>query len=147
VVAAVVREKKEAAARAALQQVLAASNTAAELEANAKKAGLSASLTGWFAPLEEAPPGALAAAGDLRKELSSLSEKSPVSRKIHPGRGGSFLAVAFSSEQFPDDTEWARRKDALLRGLAEQKKNAMVEAFLSDRRKSAKVEIHPDALK
>jgi len=147
VVAAVVREKKEAAARAALQQVLAASNTAAELEANAKKAGLSASLTGWFAPLEEAPPGALAAAGDLRKDLSSLSEKSPVSRKIHPGRGGSFLAVAFSSEQFPDDAEWARRKDALLRGLAEQKKNAMVEAFLSDRRKSAKVEIHPDALK
>lgn len=147
VVAAVVREKKEAAARAALQQVLAASNTAAELEANAKKAGLSASLTGWFAPLEEAPPGALAAAGDLRKDLSSLSEKSPVSRKIHPGRGGSFLAVAYSSEQLPDDAEWARRKDSFLRGLAEQKKNAMVEAFLSDRRKSAKVEIHPDALK
>jgi len=147
VVAAVVREKKAAAARAALQQVLAASNTAAELEANAKKAGLSASLTGWFAPLEEAPPVALAGAGDLRKDLSSLSEKAPVSRKIHPGRGGSFLAVAFSSERLPDDAEWARRKDGLLRGLAEQKKNAMVEAFLSDRRKSAKVEIHPDALK
>jgi peptidyl-prolyl cis-trans isomerase D len=147
VVAAVVREKKAAAARAALQQVLTASNTAAELEANAKKAGLSASLTGWFAPLAEAPPVALAGAGDLRKDLSSLSEKAPVSRKIYPGRGGSSLAVAFSSEQLPDDAEWARKKDGLLRGLAEQKKNAMVEAFLSDRRKSAKVEIHPEALK
>ncbi|MBS1244988.1 MAG: PpiC-type peptidyl-prolyl cis-trans isomerase [Deltaproteobacteria bacterium] len=147
VVAAAAREKKAAAARAALQQALTASNTAAELEANAKKAGLSASLTGWFAPLTEAPPGALAGAGDLRKDLSSLSEKATVSRKIYPGRGGSSHAVAFSSEQLPDDAEWARKKDDLLRGLAEQKKNAMVEAFLSDRRKSAKVEIHPEALK
>jgi len=147
VVAAAAREKKAAAARAALQQALTASNTAAELEANAKKAGLSVSLTGWFAPLAEAPPGALAGAGDLRKDLSSLSEKAPVSRKIYPGRGGSSHAVAFSSEQLPDDAEWARKKDDLLRGLAEQKKNAMVEAFLSDRRKSAKVEIHPEALK
>lgn len=147
VVAAVVREKKAAAARAALQQVIAASNTAAELEANAKKAGLSSSLTGWFAPLSEEVPEALAGAGDLRKSLSSLSAKAPVHRTVHTGRGGGSLAVAFSAERLPDDAEWAQKKAGLLKGLAEQKKNAMVEAFLSDRLKSAKVEIHPEALK
>jgi peptidyl-prolyl cis-trans isomerase D len=147
VVAAVVREKKAAAARAALQQVVAASNTAAELETNAKRAGLSASSTGWFAPLSEAIPEALAGAGDLRKSLPSLSAKAPVPRTVYTGRGGISLAVAFSAEQLPDDVEWAQKKAGLLKGLAEQKKNAMVEAFLSDRRRSAKVEIHPEALK
>ena len=50
VVAEAAREKKAAAARAALQQVLAVSNTAAELEANASKAGLSSFLTGLVRP-------------------------------------------------------------------------------------------------
>jgi len=147
VVAEVAREKKAAAARAALQQVLASSNTAAELEANAKKAGLSSSLTGWFAPLSEPVPGALAGAGDLRKDLSTLSAKAPVPRKVYQGREGIPLAVAFSGEQLPSDAEWAEKKAGLLKGLAQQKKNATIEAFLSDRRKSAKVEIHPEALK
>jgi hypothetical protein len=147
VVAEVAREKKAAAARAMLQQVLAASNTAAELEANAKKAGLSSSLTDWFAPLGEAPPEALAGVGDLRKDLSGLSAKAPVSRKAYQGREGNPLGVAFSAEQLPSDAEWAQKKAALLKGLAEQKKSLMLEAFLSDRRKSAKVEIHPEALK
>ena len=147
VVAEVAREKKAAAARAALQQVLASSNTAAELEANAKKAGLSSSLTGWFAPLSEPVPEALAGAGDLRKDLSTLSAKAPVPRKVYQGREGIPLAVAFSGEQLPSDAEWAEKKAGLLKGLAQQKKNATIEAFLSDRRKSAKVEIHPEALK
>ena len=147
VVAEVAREKKAAAARAALQQVLASSNTAAALEANAKKAGLSSSLTGWFAPLSEPVPGALAGAGDLRKDLSTLSAKAPVPRKVYQGREGIPLAVAFSGEQLPSDAEWAEKKAGLLKGLAQQKKNATIEAFLSDRRKSAKVEIHPEALK
>ena len=147
VVAEVAREKKAAAARAALQQVLASSNTAAELEANAKKAGLSSSLTGWFAPLSEPVPEALAGAGDLRKDLSTLSAKAPVPRKVYQGREGIPLAVAFSGEQLPSDAEWAEKKAGLLKGLAEQKKNATIGAFLSDRRKSAKVEIHPEALK
>ncbi|MEK7365916.1 MAG: SurA N-terminal domain-containing protein, partial [Candidatus Deferrimicrobiota bacterium] len=142
----VAREKKAAAARGALQQVLAASNTAAELEANAKKAGLSSSLTGWFAPLSEPVPEALAGAGDLRKDLSSLSAKAPVPRKVYQGRDGSPLAVAFSGEQLPSDAEWAQKKADLLKGLSEQKKNATLQAFLADRRKSAKVEIHPEAL-
>ena len=147
VVAEVSREKSAAAARAALQRVLAASNTAAELEANAKRAGLSSSLTGWFAPLSEPLPAALAGAGDLRKDLSALSAKAPVSRKVYQGREGISLAVAFSGEQLPSDAEWAQKKAAFLKGLAEREKNAMIEAFLSDRRKSAKVAIRPEALK
>lgn len=147
VVAEVAREKKAAAARAALQQVLAASNTAEELEANARKAGLSSSLTGWFALLSEPVPEALSGAGDLRKDLSTLSAGAPVSRKVYQGRDGVSLAVAYSGEKLPSDVEWEQNKVDLLKGLAERKKNAMTEAFLSDRRKSAKVEISPEALK
>jgi peptidyl-prolyl cis-trans isomerase D len=147
VVAEVAREKKAAAARAALQQVLATSNTAAELEANAKKAGLSSILTGWFAPFSEPAPGALAGAGDLRKDISALSAKAPVSRKVYQDPEGNSRAVAFSGEQLPSDAEWTEKKAGILKGVAEQKKNVMLDAFLSDRRKSAKVEINPEALK
>ena len=147
VAAEVAREKRTAAARASAQTVLAASNTAAELETNARKAGLSASLTGWFAPLSEPLPEPLAGADDLGKDLSALSAKAPVSRKVYAGRGGIPLAVAFSGEQLPSDAEWASRKAGLLKELAERKKNAMLEAFLSDRSRSAKVEIRPEALK
>ncbi len=147
IVAEVAREKKAAAARAAMQQVLAASNTAAELETNAGKAGLSSSLTGWFAPLSEAVPEALAGAGDLRKDLSALSATAPVPRKAYQGREGIPLAIAFAGEQLPSDAEWAQKKADFLKGMAERKKNATLQAFLSDLRKSAKVEIHPEALK
>ena len=147
VVAEVARGKKAAAARTALEQVLAASNTTAELEANVRNAGLSSSLTAWFAPLSEPLPEALAGADDLRKALSALSTTAPVSRKVYQGREGNLLGVAFSGEQFPLDTEWAIKKDALLRGVAQQKQSVILEAFLSDRIKSVKVEIHPEALK
>lgn len=147
VVAEVTQEKKTAAARAALQRVLEASNTSSDLEANARKAGLSSSLTGWFAPLSEAVPEALAGSGDLRKDLSALSAKVPVPRKVYQGRAGIFVAVAFAGEQIPSDDEWAQKKTDFLKGMAEQKKNAMIQAFLSDRRRSAKVEIRPEALK
>ena len=136
-----------AASRATLERILASSNSAAELEANAGKAGFSTSLTGWFAPLSEAAPEALAGAGDLRKDLSALSAKAPVSRKVYQGREGNPVAVAFSGEQLPSDAEWAEKKAGLLRGVADQKRNVMLEAFLSDRRKSAKVSIDPEALK
>jgi hypothetical protein len=118
-----------------------------DLEANARKAGLSSSLTGWFAPLTEPVPEALAGAGDLRKDLSSLSAKAPVSPKVYQGRDGNPFAVAFSGEQLPSDAEWAQKKAGILMGLAERKKNATLEAFFSDRLKSAKVEINPEALK
>ena len=147
VVAEVAREKKAAAARTALEQVLAASNTTAELEANARKAGLSSSLTAWFAPFSEPLPEALAGAGDLRKALSALSATAPVSRKVYPGREGNLLGVAFSGEQLPSDAEWAIKKDGFLKGVAQQKQSVFLEAFLSDRIKSVKVEIHPEALK
>ncbi|HSE15188.1 MAG TPA: SurA N-terminal domain-containing protein [Candidatus Deferrimicrobium sp.] len=147
VVAEVTREKKAATVRAALQQVLQSSNTAEELEAGARKAGFSSYLTGWFAPLAEKVPEALAGAGDLRKDLSALSANSPVSRKIYQEREGVSLAVAFAGEQLPSDAEWAQKKADFLKGMAEQKRSAMLQAFLSDRRRSAKVEIHPEALK
>jgi len=147
VVAEVAREKNAAAARAAMQRVLAASNTAAELEANAKKAGLSSSLTGWFAPLSEPVPEPLAGVGDIRRDLSALSAKSPVSRTVYQGQEGNLLAVAFSGEQLPSDAEWEKKKDGLLKGVVQQKQNVMLEAFLSDRIKSVKVEINPEALK
>ncbi len=147
VVAEVVREKKATAARSALLQVLAASNTAAELEANARKAGLSSSLTAWFAPLSEPLPEALAGADASRRDLSALSAKAPVSRKVYQGREGNFLAMAFSGEQIPSDAEWAKKKDSFLKAVAQQKQGVMLEAFLSDRIKSMKVEIHPEALK
>ncbi|MBP2675972.1 MAG: PpiC-type peptidyl-prolyl cis-trans isomerase, partial [Deltaproteobacteria bacterium] len=147
VAAEVVREKKAAAARSALLQVIAASNTPEELEANARKAGLSSSLTGWFAPLSEPVPEALAGAGDIRRDLSALSAKAPVSRKVYQEREGNLLAVAFSGEKLPSDAEWAQKKDGLLKGVAQQKQNEMLEAFLSDSVKSVKVEISPEALK
>jgi peptidyl-prolyl cis-trans isomerase D len=145
--AAVAGEKRAAAARAALQQALSASKSASDLEANAKKAGLSTAATGWFAPLADPVPETLAGAGDIRKELSSLTSKAPVSPKIHPGRAGQSLAVAFLGEQSAGDGEWQEKKASLLRGIAEQRKSALVEAFLADRRKKVKVEINPEALK
>jgi hypothetical protein len=43
--------------------------------------------------------------------------------------------------------EWKIKKDSLLEGVAQQKQRVILEAFLSDRIKSVKVEIHPEALK
>ena len=80
IVAEVSREKKAAAARAALQQVLLASNSAAELEANAKRAGLSSFLTGWFAPLPGPVPAALARAARPRQAPP------PPRKRRSPGR-------------------------------------------------------------
>jgi propanediol dehydratase small subunit len=147
VVAEVVREKKATAARSALQQVLAASNSATELEANARKAGLSSSLTAWFAPLSEPLPEALAGADVTRRDLSALSAKAPVSRKVFQVRDGISLGVAFSGEQLPSDAEWAKKRDDLMKGVAQQKQNVMLEAFLADSIKSVKVAITPEALK
>ena len=147
VAAAVAQEKRAAAARAALQQALAASKTAAELEASAKRGGLPTAVTAWFSPVSDPVPGSLASAGDIRKELSSLSSRNPLSGKVYPGPGGQTVAVAFLGEQLPTDEEFARKKGAMMRGMMQQKEAAMMEAFLSDRRRSAKVEINPEALK
>jgi peptidyl-prolyl cis-trans isomerase D len=147
VLAAVAMEKRVAAARAAVQQAVSGSKTAEEFAANAGKAGLSAGPTGWFAPLVDPIPGGLDQEGETRKELSLLSPKAQVSPKVHEGPGGRFLAVAFLGEQLPGDAEWIGRKASFLAGLREQEKNALIEEFLSDRRRQMKVEIHPEALK
>jgi peptidyl-prolyl cis-trans isomerase D len=147
VVAEVAREKKAAAARTELQQVVAVSNTAAELEANARKAGFPSTLTAWFAPLADPIPEPLAGAGEIRRDLSALSAKAPVSRKVYPGREGNLLAVAFSGEQLPSDGEWANKKKDFMKKVLQQSQSMMLEAFLADSVKSVKVEIHPEALK
>jgi peptidyl-prolyl cis-trans isomerase D len=147
VIAEVYREKKERAGRTALEQVLAASKTKEEAESNARKAGLSTSLSEWFAPLSDPLPEPFAGTDALRKDLSLLSEKSPVSRKLHQGKGGGSVAVAYAGEQLPSEAEWAAKNPAFLKELSERKKTEVLEAFLSDRRKSAKVVVRPEALK
>jgi peptidyl-prolyl cis-trans isomerase D len=147
VASAVTREKRAAAARAALQTTLAASKTAADLEANARKAGLPAASTGWFSPVSDPVPEALAATGEIRKELSSLSQKTPVSSRVYPGKADQSVGLAFLGEVQPTDAEFARQKAGFMKDMSERKKAAMLEAFLEGRRKVYKVEIQPEALK
>ena len=146
VVAALVKEKKRTAARAELEKVLAGASTAADLEKNARRAGLSAKTTGFFLPLSDSVPEGIPASGDIRKGMLSLSGKAPVYPKVidTPGK---FLALALAGEQRADDKEWAARKAVFLQGMAEQKRSRVIEAFLSERRAKVKVEINPEALK
>jgi hypothetical protein len=146
VAATVLREKKRAAARAELEKILAGSKTAAEMDQNAKKAGLSAATTGFFPPLSGPYPESLPGSADTRKLLLSLSKKAPVHGKVVEA-SGRFLALAFVDEQRADEKEWTAKKEAFLRAAAEQKKNQMIEAFIAERRARAKVEINPEALK
>ena len=142
---AVLETKREAEARAALETALAGSKTRAELERNARNAGLSVQSTPSFLPLSEGLPGILATAGEIRKELLSLSEKSPVCPKVFAS-GKRFLAVAYIEGEPPAEKEWEARREEFRRTLAEQKKTAMIEAFLSERKKTAQVEINSRAL-
>jgi peptidyl-prolyl cis-trans isomerase D len=146
IVAVVEKEKREAAARAELQQAVAGAKTASELERNAGKAGLAVTTTPFFTPLSGPLPGALSAAGDIRRDLLPLSPKSPVSSKVFPA-GEKYLAVAFVSEQPEDPKEWEAGKDSFIRRLREQKQASVLEAFVADRMNQSKVEINPEALK
>jgi len=145
--ATVLREKRVAEARAALLQVLSESKTAAGLEAAAKKAGLETDATNWFAPLSDPLPAPLATSEDIRQDLSALSGKAPVSPEIFPGPDQRSFAVAFLGEQLPSEAEWSQRKAEFVQAMAEQRRGALLEAFLADRRKAYKVEINPAALK
>lgn len=142
---AVLETKREVEARATLERVLAGSKTRAELTRNAATAGLNVQNTSYFLPLSGDLPGILATAGEIRKELISLSETNPVSPKVFTA-GKRFLAVAYLEGQPPGEKEWEARRDSFTRELAERKKTAMIEAFLSERKKTAKVEINPRAL-
>jgi peptidyl-prolyl cis-trans isomerase D len=146
IVAVVEKEKREAAARAELQQAIAGAKTASELERNAGKAGLAVTTTPFFTPLSGPLPGVLSAAGDIRRDLLPLSPKSPVSSKVFPA-GEKYLAVAFVSEQPEDPKEWEAGKDSFIRGLREQKQASVLEAFVADRMNQSKVEINPEVLK
>lgn len=147
VAAAAAREKRVASARAALLQALSASKTAAEFEANAKKDGIPVNATGWFAPLTDAIPGGMAQEGEVRKDLSILSRKAPVSSKIYPGPEERSSGVAFLEERVAGDAEWAAKKAEFLQGMRRQAETTMRDAFFADRRKELKVEINPEALK
>jgi hypothetical protein len=146
VASAVLREKRRAAARAELEQGLTGAKSASDLEQKTKRAGLSATMTGFFPPLSGPYPEILREAGDFRKILLSLSKKSPVHGKVVEA-SGRFLALGFVDEQRADEKEWAAKKEGFLRQAAEQKRNRMIEAFLAERLARAKVEINPQALK
>ncbi len=140
------REKRNDAARAALEAVLADAKTASDLKRNAAKAGLAVTTTPFFPPLTDPLPGALAEAGEIRRDLIELSPHSPVSPVVFPA-GTKFLAVAFDAEQPVDPKEWEAGKDAFMREYAERKRTGAVAAFLAERMKQVKVEINPEARK
>ncbi len=146
IVTAVLREKRRAAAQAELQKVLAGAKTSSAMAQNAKKSGLSSATTSLFAPLSDPLPESLPPSGEMRKTLLSLSMKAPVLNQPVEA-SGRYLALALADEQETDDKEWAARKNAFLRSVAEQKKSQTIEAFLAERRVRDKVEINPEALK
>jgi len=146
VAAAVEKEKRTVAARAELEKALVDAKTASDLKRNATKAGLAVMTTPFFAPISGPPPGVLASAGDIRKELLGLSPKSPVSPNILPA-GPRFLAIAFVAEQPVGEEEWKAEKDSFVQGLAERKRMGAIEAFLAERMKQGKLKINPEALK
>jgi peptidyl-prolyl cis-trans isomerase D len=146
VAAAVLREKKRAAARSELEKILAESKSADDLERKARMAGLSAATTGFFPPISGPYPEILPDSADTRKILLSLSKKAPVHGKVLEA-SGRFLAVAFADEQRADEKEWMANKESFLRAAADQKKSRMIESFIAERRAQAKVEINPEAIK
>ena len=146
VVDAVQGEKREAAARAAVEKAIAGAKSASDLERNAKQAGLSVTVTPFFPVLSGSLPGSLASVRDLRRDLLDLSPGSPVGSKVFEA-GKRFLAVAFLAEQPVDPKEWEAGKEVFLRALEERKRSDAVEAFLAARTARADLKINPEALK
>ena len=142
---ALLAAKREAGARSGLEKALAGAKTAAELERNAKQGGWSVGSTPYFLPFSGDLPGTLAGAGEIRRDLIGLSSANPVSPKIFRS-GQLFLAVAFLGEQPPAAKERETGMEAFTTELVERKKTGLIGAFLAERKKTAKVEIHPQAL-
>ncbi|GAB4368691.1 MAG: peptidyl-prolyl cis-trans isomerase [Deltaproteobacteria bacterium] len=142
---AVLERKREARARSLIEGVLAGARSREELERKARKEGLRVRTTPFFLPLSGPLPEPLAEAGEIRKEMLSLSWGHPVSPKVLPA-GKRFLAIAFLDEQPPGEAEWKARRESFTRELAERKKAEVIAAFLAERRKTARVEINPRAL-
>lgn len=142
---ALIAAKREAEAKSGLEKALAGAKTAADLERNAKQGGWSVGKTPYFLPLSGELPGVLAGAGEIRKDLIGLSPANPVSPKVYRS-GQLFVALAFLGEQPPAAKERETGMDAFTSELMERKKTGLIEAFLAERKKTAKVEIHPQAL-
>jgi len=142
---AVLERTRETKARSVLEAVLSPSKSREELERNARREGLAFRNTPFFLPLSGPLPDLLAEAGEIRKDLLSLSEKNPVSPKLIPA-GKRFLAVAYLEGRLPAEPEWEARRTAFERELAERKKAEVIAAFLDERKKTAEVEINPRAL-
>ncbi len=143
--AAVVKDRKRAAAQAAIETALAGAKSAADLERNAKRAALSVSTTPFFSPVTEPPPAPLGAAGDIRRDLLALGAKSPLAPRVYPA-GPRVLAFAFDGDQGADRNAWEARKAAMIAALVDRKKAEITEAFLAEWRKAAKVEINPEVI-
>lgn len=143
---AVLKDKRRAAAMAALTKALAGSKSAADLERNAKAAGLAVSTTAFFSPVSDPPPETFSAAGDVRRELAALTKRSPVGSKVIPA-GPRYIAIAFAGEQDADEKAWSSKKESIVGALTERKRAQMAEAYLAEWGKTAKVAINPDALK
>lgn len=146
IVAAVAKDKREAAARARIEKAKSQAKTASELERNAKKAGLTVSTTPFFSPVSDPLPDVLAAAGDIQRDLLDLSAASPLSPKVYAA-GTKFLTVAFVAEKPVDPKRWDAQKDTFMAQLTARKRSGAVDAFLAARLKQAKLTINPDAFK
>ncbi len=144
--AAVLKDKRRAAAQAAVEKALAGAKTAADLERSAKQGGLAVSTTALFSPVSDPLPDGLSGAGDVRKDLMALTTRAPVAAKLYPA-GPRFVAVALAGEQPADEKAWEAKKDSIVAALVERKRSEMMAAYLAEWRKSAKVEINPEALK
>ncbi len=146
IAAALLKEKRRALARAEAEKALAGAKSAADLERNAKNAGIPAAAGDLFSPLADPLPAGLPPTEENRKILLSLSTRAPVYPKVveTPGR---FLAFALAEERPAGDKEWAAARETFLKEAREEKKSRMLEAVIAELRKRAKVEINPEALK
>jgi peptidyl-prolyl cis-trans isomerase D len=147
VAAAVMADKRRAAAEAAARKVASGAKTASDLQRAAEGAGLSVGVTPLFSPAAGQLPDLLKGVSPTdRKTLSGLGPKTPVPPGVIDA-GGRYLAVAFSEEQAVDASEWAARKEAFLRELSEKRRAELLEAYVTARMKEAKIKKNPDALK
>ncbi|MGE5190266.1 MAG: SurA N-terminal domain-containing protein [Gemmatimonadota bacterium] len=144
--AAVLKDKRRAAAQAAVEKALAGAGTAADLRRNAARAGLAVSTTAFLSPVTDPPPEPVAAVADIRQELVGLTAKSPVVPRALAA-GPRFVAIALDGEQAADEKTWEAKKASITAALAERKRAQMTEACLAAWKKEVKVEINPDALK
>lgn len=143
---AVRKEKRDVAARTAVEEALSGAKSASDVERNAKRSGLSATTTPFFPVLAGSLPESLASAGDIRRDLLDLSPKSPVLSKVFEA-GNGFLGVAYLAEQPVEQKEWEEGRESFIRTLAERKRSDAVEAFLAARLARADLTINPEALK